>query len=149
MPRLHFLLCVAREYGLLERDELHTREGATQTKIGPRFGRFDSSVASGHQLSTGTTQVGLFRSGTFIGRAGRAQECWQGSQFWTFCRSRARGVPGRVTFGRVIGRKYVRRGSSVFGSLAPEAGNCNQTHAFVGVEARGTHLQNRRGHARV
>ena len=45
------------------------------------------------------------------------------------------GAPGRVTFGRVIGQKYVGRGISVFGQLAPEAGNFNQTHAFMGVEA--------------
>ena len=45
------------------------------------------------------------------------------------------GLSAARVLGGVIGRKHAGRGISVFGSLAPEAGSFNQTHAFVGVEA--------------
>ena len=86
-----FATCASQKR-IVERDELHTREGATETKIGSVSLRvFDSSVASGHQLCTGTPRVGLFWLGTFTGRAARVHKCWRGSPCWTFCRLCARG----------------------------------------------------------
>ena len=53
---------------IVERDELHTREGATETTIGSvSLGVFDSSVAGGHQLCTGTPVVCLFGWARLLG----------------------------------------------------------------------------------
>ena len=77
---LHFFRNVWLAETDLEREELHTREGATETKIGSvSLGVFDSSVSSGHQLCTGTSQIGLFWLGTLTERAARVHERWRGS----------------------------------------------------------------------
>ena len=92
-------------------------------------------MASGHQLCSGTTQLGLFRLGALTGGLQGYMSAGRGPVAGPSAACVLGGVPDQVTFGRIIRRKYVGRGTSSFGSLAPEAGSFNQTHAFVGVEA--------------